>query len=110
VPSWQIDVFFKWIKQNLKVKTLWGYTENAAKTHLWVAICTYLIVACLKQQIRSPHTLYEMTQILGLSIFSKIPVNELFTENESIKITNNPFICLPIVNYERDSTKTHSKL
>jgi len=79
---WQIEVFFRWIKQNLQIKTLWGYSENAVKTHLWIAICTYLIVAYLKHQIRSHYSVYEMMQILGISAFAKIPVNELFTENK----------------------------
>ncbi|MCG2462506.1 IS4 family transposase [Flavobacteriaceae bacterium F89] len=91
---WQIEVFFKWIKQNLQVKTLWGHSENAVKTHLWIAICTYLTVAYLKQQFRSPYSVYEMTQILGISTFAKTPVNELFTEkhiNLNIKEQLNLF-------------------
>jgi hypothetical protein len=79
---WQIEVFFRWIKQNLQIKTLWGHSENAVKIHLWTAICTYLIVAYLKHQIRSSYSVYEMMQILGISIFSKIPVNELFTKKQ----------------------------
>lgn len=79
---WQIEVFFKWIKQNLQIKTLWGHSENAVKTQLWIAICTYLIVAYLKHQIQSPYSVYEMTQILGISTFAKIAVNELFTEDQ----------------------------
>lgn len=80
---WQIEIFFKWIKQNLQVKTLWGHSENAVKTQLWVAISTYLIVAYLKHQMKSPLSVYEITQILGVSSFSKTPVNELFNENET---------------------------
>lgn len=78
---WQIEIFFKWIKQNLQVKTLWGHSENAVKTQLWIAISTYLIVAYLKHQLKSTYSVYEMTQILGVSSFAKTPVNELFTEN-----------------------------
>ena len=79
---WQIEVFFRWIKQNLQIKTLWGHSENAVKTHLWIAICTYLIVAYLKHQIKSSYSVYEMMQILGISAISKIPVNELFTNKQ----------------------------
>lgn len=79
---WQIEVFFRWIKQNLQIKTLWGHSENAVKTHLWIAICTYLIVAKLKHQIKSSYSVYEMMQILGISAISKIPVNELFTKHQ----------------------------
>ena len=91
---WQIEVFFRWIKQNLQIKTLWGYSENAVKTHLWIAICTYLIVAYLKHQIRSPYSVYEMMQILGISTFAKMPINELFTEqqiNQNVKEQLNLF-------------------
>jgi hypothetical protein len=79
---WQIEVFFRWIKQNLQIKTLWGHSENAVKIHLWTAICTYLIVAYLKHQIRSSYSVYEMMQILGISAFSKVPINELFTKKQ----------------------------
>lgn len=88
---WQIEIFFKWIKQNLQVKKIWGHSQNAVKTQLWMVVITYLIVAYLKLQLRSPHSVYEMTQILGISTFSKTPVNELFTK-QSIqrKIENHP--------------------
>lgn len=79
---WQIEIFFRWIKQNLQIKTLWGHSENAVKIHLWTAICTYLIVAYLKHQIRSSYSVYEMMQILGISAFSKMPINELFTKKQ----------------------------
>lgn len=91
---WQIEVFFKWIKQNLQVKTLWGHSENAVKIHLWMAICTYLIVAYLKHQIRSSYSVYEMMQILGISTFSKTPINELFSTkqiNQNVKEQLNLF-------------------
>ncbi|MBJ6369893.1 IS4 family transposase [Snuella sedimenti] len=79
---WQIEVFFKWIKQNLEVKKLWGHSQNAVKTQLWIAISTYLIVAHLKKQVRSKYSIYEMTQILSISTFDKTPINELFMENK----------------------------
>lgn len=79
---WQIEVFFRWIKQNLQIKTLWGHSMNAVQIHLWVAICTYLIVALLKHQIRSPYSVYELMQILGISVFDKTPINELITKEK----------------------------
>jgi IS4 transposase len=91
---WQIEIFFKWIKQNLEIKRIWGHTENAVKTQLWIAISTYLIVAYLKHRVKSPYSVYEMTQILGISIFAKTAVNELFTEkliNQNIKEQFNLF-------------------
>jgi IS4 transposase len=85
---WQIEVFFRWIKQNLQIKSLWGHSENAVKTHLWVAICTYLIVAKIKIQLRSKYSVYEMMQIIGISTFSKTPINELFTDNQKNQKTH----------------------
>ena len=77
---WQIEVFFKWIKQNLQFKTLWGYSENAVKTHLWIAICVYLAVAYLKKQLKSELSIYEIMQILGISVLDKTPVNQILTK------------------------------
>lgn len=88
---WQIEVFFKWVKQNLELKKLWGHSENAVKTQLWIAICTYLVVAGLKKQLNSKYSIYEITQILSISTFDKTPVNELFTEKEiNQKIKEQP--------------------
>lgn len=80
---WQIEVFFKWIKQNLTIKKLWGHSENAVNLHIWVAICTYLTVAYVKHQIRSSLSIYEIIQILGVSAFDKTPLKELLTETQS---------------------------
>lgn len=85
---WQIEVFFKWIKQNLTIKTLWGHSENAVNVHIWVAICTYLIIAYVKIQLHSMLSIYEIMQILGISSFDKAPVKELLTElqvNQNVK-------------------------
>jgi hypothetical protein len=79
---WQIEIFFRWIKQNLQIKTLWGHSMNAVQIHLWTAICTYLIVAYLKHQTRSPYSVYELMQILGISAFDKTPLNELVTKRK----------------------------
>jgi hypothetical protein len=83
---WQIEVFFKWIKQNLTIKKLWGHSENAVKIHIWVAICTYLIVAYVKHAVKSNLTIYEIMQILGISAFDKTPIRELLTE---FQVENN---------------------
>lgn len=77
---WQIETFFKWIKQNLTIKKLWGHSENAVNIHIWVAICTYLIVAHVKYSLKSSLTIYEIMQILGISAFDKTPVKELLTD------------------------------
>lgn len=88
---WQIEVFFKWIKQNLTIKKLWGHSENAVKLHVWVAICTYLIVAYVKYQLQSPLSIYEIIQILGISTFDKTPLRELLTENQFNQNVNEQY-------------------
>ena len=85
---WQIEVFFRWIKQNLTIKKLWGHSENAVKIHIWVAISTYLIVAYVKHSLKSTLSIYEIIQILGISAFDKTPIRELLTEfqvNQNVK-------------------------
>jgi hypothetical protein len=91
---WQIEVFFKWIKQNLTIKTLWGHSENAVNVHIWIAICTYLIIAQVKHILKSELSAYEIMQILGISVFDKTPVKELLTElqiNQNFKVQGNLF-------------------
>ena len=77
---WQIEVFFKWIKQNLVIKKLWGHSNNAVKIHIWIAICTYLIIAYMKHVLKSNLTIYEIMQILGISAFDKTSLRELLIE------------------------------
>ena len=74
---WQVELFFKWIKQHLKITSFWGFSENTVKTQIWIAVCTYLLIAFIKKQLNSPLTMYEILQILSVSIFSKIPLDEL---------------------------------
>lgn len=85
---WQIEVFFKWIKQNLTIKKLWGRSENAVNIHIWVAICTYLMIAYIKHRLSSQLSIYEIMQILSISAFDKTPLQELLTEyqaNQNVK-------------------------
>ena len=86
---WQIEVFFKWIKQNLTVKKLWGQSVNAVKIHLWVAICTHLIVAYVKHIMHSPLSIYEVSQILSTSLFDKTPIRYLLNESNKSQIKQN---------------------
>jgi transposase len=87
---WQIEVFFKWIKQNLTIKRLWGHSENAVHIHIWVAISTYLVVAYLKVQMHSEFSIYEILQILSISAFDKTPIRELLTQPVSNQNINEP--------------------
>jgi IS4 transposase len=77
---WQIELFFKWIKQHLKIKAFWGHSENAVKTQICIALCTYLIVAILKKKLNVDRNIYEILQILNVSLFDKTPINTLLSE------------------------------
>ena len=78
---WQIELFFKWIKQHLKVKSFWGYTENAVKIQIYTAIITYVTVAIMKQELKIKYSNYEILQILSITLLNKTPVNQLFDKN-----------------------------
>ncbi len=77
---WQIELFFKWIKQHLKIKTFYSYNENGVKVQIWSAICTYLLVAIMKKELKIKHSLYTILQILSINVFERTPVNQLFAE------------------------------
>ena len=77
---WHIELFFKWIKQNLRIKTFYGTTENAVKTQIWIAICVYLMVACLNKIHGINESLSRILQVLSVNVFQKVSFNQLFTE------------------------------
>ena len=76
---WDIEVFFKWIKQNIVVKTLWGYSENAVRIHLWVAIITYLIIARIKADYKSPYSITEVATLIRISALERVDLRDLIT-------------------------------
>ena len=76
---WRVELFFKWIKQHLRIKVFYGTSANAVKTQLWIAICTYLLVAILKKELDLPHSLYTILQFLSVSIFEKTPISQAFS-------------------------------
>jgi transposase len=76
---WTIELFFKWIKQHLKVQTFWGHSFNAVKTQVYIAVITYLLVAIVKHQLKLKQTQYEILQILSISLLCKTPLLELFS-------------------------------
>ena len=86
---WKIELFFKWIKQHLKIKSFWGETENAVKTQIWIAICTYLLAAIAKKELGLDRNLYEILQILSVSAFDKTPLNQLLSHYQ-LQIPNDP--------------------
>jgi len=77
---WQIELFFKWIKQHLKVKVFWGQSANAVKTQIWIAICTYVMVAIIKKELHIDRSMYEILQILSVTPFEKTPIDKLLSE------------------------------
>jgi hypothetical protein len=77
---WQIELFFKWIKQHLKIKRFYGTSENAVKTQIWSAICTYVLVAIVKKRLHIDLSLYNMLQILSVNPFEKMPLKSLFSQ------------------------------
>lgn len=79
---WQIELFFKWIKQHLRIKAFYGTTENAVKTQIWIAISVYLLVAIVKKQLKLDITLYTFLQILSVSLFEKVPILQLLTDTD----------------------------
>ena len=74
---WDIEVFFKWIKQNIVIKHLWGYSPNAIKTHLWVAICAYYIIAHIKVDYKSKYTITEIATLINVSALARMPLTYL---------------------------------
>ena len=78
---WKIENFFKWIKQHLKIKSFYGTSENAVKTQIWIAVSTYILVAILKKQLNIQRSLYEILQVLSVSLFDKTLITELFTKS-----------------------------
>ena len=83
---WQVELFFKWIKQHLRIKAFFGTSENAVKSQIWIAVSVYVLVAIVKKRLALPATLYEILQILSLTLFEKTPVDSLFDDDASQKI------------------------
>lgn len=77
---WQIELFFKWIKQHLRIKAFFGISENAVKTQIWIAICMYVLVAIVKKRLNMDTKLYEILQVLSVSLFEKMPLLQAFSQ------------------------------
>lgn len=79
---WEIELFFKWMKGHLKIRTFWGESENAVRTQIWVAVCAYLAVAIVRKELRIDRSMYEILQILSVTALDKIGLTELFSRND----------------------------
>ena len=84
---WQVELFFKWIKQHLRIKSFFGTTENAVKTQIWIAVSVYVLVAIVKKRLRLQLSLYTILQILSLTVFERVPLNQVLTDTYYKNIT-----------------------
>lgn len=81
---WQVELFFKWIKQHLRIKAFYGTSENAVKTQIWIAISVYVLVAIMKKRLKIDLSLYTILQILSVTLFEKIPISQAFSPDSYI--------------------------
>jgi hypothetical protein len=86
---WQVELFFKWIKQHLRIKTFFGTSENAVKTQIWIAVCTYVLIAVAKKRLKLPNSLHEILQILSLNMFETTPINQLLKKPDPFDDTDS---------------------
>jgi uncharacterized protein DUF4372/DDE family transposase len=84
---WQVELFFKWIKQHLRIKAFFGTSENAVKSQVWIAVTVYVLVAIVKKRLRLPASLYEALQILSLTMFEKTPLDQLLNLEPAAEIS-----------------------
>lgn len=86
---WHVELFFKWIKQHLRIKAFYGTTENAVKTQIWIAISVYVLVAIVKKRLNLNQSLYTILQILSVTIFEKIPLLQAFANIDDMELNND---------------------
>jgi IS4 transposase len=77
---WKIELFFKWLKQNLHIKAFFGTSDNAVKTQIWIAVNVYVLIAIIKKELRLGHSLAEILQILSIALFEQVPIQQILTE------------------------------
>lgn len=87
---WQVELFFKWIKQHLRIKNFFGTSENAVKTQIWIAVSVYVLVAIMKKRFNLQESLYTILQILSVNVFEKTPFYQLVTERDYSAETKSP--------------------
>jgi hypothetical protein len=86
---WQIELFFRWIQQHLRIRSFIGTSDNAVRIQIWSAISTYLLVAILKKTLKLEPSLHEILQVLSVTQFDKIPISELFNRRTTLFDTRN---------------------
>ena len=80
---WQVELFFKWIKQHLRIKAFYGTSENAVKTQIWVAVSVYVLVAIVRKKLTLAASLYQILQILSVTLFEKTPILQALQASDS---------------------------
>ncbi len=93
-----VELFFKWIKQHLRIKRFFGTTANAVKTQIWIAVSVYVLVAIVKKQLAPNRSLYTLLQILSLSLFEKMPILQAFSQTDYNIQNNQNYNQLPLFN------------
>ena len=86
---WQVELFFKWIKQHLRIKDFFGTSENCVKTQIWIAISVYVLVAIAKKRLGLKHDLYTLLRILSLTLFEKTPILSLFQHLDNLEMVHD---------------------
>jgi len=79
---WQVELFFKWIKQHLRIKKFYGTSENAVKSQIWIAVSVYVLVAIVKKRLNLDASLYKLLQVLSVTLFEKMPLQQAFPTND----------------------------
>lgn len=100
---WDIEVFFKWVKQNITIKVLWGYSENAVKTHLWVAVIAYLLIAWVKADYKSPLSITEVATLIRISALERTSLRDLISKPKDSASLNQSVKELSIFDFIDDS-------
>ena len=81
---WKVELFFKWIKQHLRIKVFFGTSENAVKTQIWIAVSVYLLVAIVKKRLELPNSLYTLLQVLSVTLFEKMPISQALQQKNNM--------------------------
>src|SRR6476469_10446578 len=84
---WQVELFFKWIKQHLRIKQFYGTSENAVKTQIWIAVSVYVLVTIVKKQLKLEASLYTLLQVLSVTLFGKLPLDQALTNDAAKGVT-----------------------
>ena len=95
--AWDIELFFKWIKQHLRIKQFFGTSPNVVKTQIWIAVSVYVLVAIVKKHLAPERNLYTLLQILSLSLFEKMPILQAFSQTEYNMRKQSHCIQLPLL-------------